>query len=351
MEDRQTLNNSAPVNANQVCPGISQICILFSVTIFLFLMIGYRVQKREFYSGILVTEFALILLPALIYLVVFRFDLKKVLRLNKASFLSFFLVFFIMVFAIPVAGLFNVINLWLVNSIFGKIIIEQPPVAQNITEVLVNILVIGGAAGLCEEFLFRGVIQRGLERYGAVKAILLSAFLFGLTHLDFQKLFGTFLLGSLIGFIVYRTNSLYCGMFAHFTNNSLAVLVGYAANKLTSIMKDSGMQLPQTQSDLGNLFSTFTSMPREQLVIIAFVYGFIFLVLFAIFASLVYTFIKTTSIKGAGLQRDMLPAGSHGLLWLLPGVSFIAVMYFVEVLTFKGINSAFTQQLRMLLGV
>jgi len=72
-------------------------------------------------------------------------------------------------------------------------------------------------------FCFRGVIQRGLERLGAVKSILINGVSFGLIHFDFQRLFGTFLLGALIGFLVYRSNSLLVGMFAHFTNNSIAV--------------------------------------------------------------------------------------------------------------------------------
>jgi membrane protease YdiL (CAAX protease family) len=71
---------------------------------------------------------------------------------------------------------------------------------------------------VCEEILFRGAIQRGFEKLGAIKSIILTAFLFGLMHQDFQKLLGTFLLGCIIGFIVYRSDSIIGGMFAHFTN-------------------------------------------------------------------------------------------------------------------------------------
>ncbi len=331
-------------------PGIGHICILFSAVIFLFVLLGFRVQRNEFYSGVLITEFGLIMLPALIFLLVKKYNLTYVLRLNKAGFLNFLLIFLIMVFAIPVAGLFNLANLWLVNSIFGKVIVSQPPVAEDIGGLLVNILVIGGSAGLCEEFLFRGVIQRGFERFGAAPSILLAAFLFSLTHLDFQKILGTFVLGALIGFIVYRSNSLYSGMFAHFTNNSLAVLMGFVFTKITGLMKDSGIQMPETEPDLSKYFQTLSQLPKMQLMIAAFFYGFVFLVILMIFVSLVYAFMKTTRGKAEAVRAVQTPERSNRLLWLIPGLALIMGVYFIQVAKFHGVNGWFLEQVRMLLG-
>ena len=331
-------------------PAIVHICILFSAVIFLFVMLGFRVQRNEFYSGILITEFVLIMLPALIFLLAYKYDLKYVLRLNKTGFLNFFLIFFIMAFAIPVAGLFNLANLWLVNTIFGKVMVAQPPVAEDLPGLLVNILVIGGSAGICEEFLFRGVIQRGFERFGAVRSILMAAFLFSLTHLDFQKIFGTFMLGALIGFIVYRSNSLYAGMFAHFTNNSLAVLIGFVLTKIMGLMKDAGFQMPETEPDLSRYFETLSQMPKMQLMIAAFLYGFVFLVIIMIFATLVYAFIKTSRGKSESLRASQTEAKTVKLLWLLPGLVLIMGVYIIQVVEFRGVNSWFLDQIRMLLG-
>ena len=331
-------------------PGAAGVSILFSVTILLFIMIGYRVQRNEFYTGVLMTEFLLIMLPALLFLLIFGYDLKKVLRLNKTRGLNFLLIFFIMLFAMPLAGVFNLINLFIVNSIFGKIIVQQPPQAENLAGLLVNVLVIGGAAGLCEEFLFRGVVQRGLERFGNARAILLAAFLFSLTHMDFQKIFGTFILGVLIGFLVYRTDSLFSGMFAHFTNNSAAVVLSYAAFKLQSLLKGTGVAAPE-QADLSSFFSSLAGIPKEQLVIVAAFYGFLLLVMVSIFAALIFAFIRLNPVK-RGDVRPAEPAGEKaGLLWLLPGISFVAVIYFAEVMSFRGISGPFAEQLRRLLGI
>ena len=346
-------------------PGIIQICILFSFTIILFIFVGYRVQNKEFYSGILITEFGLIMLPALLFLVVFRFDLKAVLRLNGTRPLNFLVTFGIMLFAIPLAGVFNLLNLLLVNSIFGKVIIQQAPAAQNGQELLISILVIAGSAGLCEEFLFRGVIQRGFERFGAVRAILLAAFLFSLTHMDFQKIFGTLLLGALIGFIVYRTNSLYCGIFAHFTNNAMAVLISYAATKLMSLFQGTGVNVPE-ETDLSTLFSTFSTLPPEQLIVVFFIYGFMFLFVVAVFILLLYALIRMNPVRRVMLgnepanihtgstQSEILESsrnGAKGLVWLLPGILLIAGIYYFEVYRFTGVENGLIDTVRQLLGI
>ena len=356
-----------PKNQGVKQPGITQVCILFSITIILFIFVGYRVQAKEFYSGILITEFGLIMLPALLFLLIFRFDLKKVLRLNGSRPLNYLVTFGIMVFAIPVAGAFNLVNLLLVHSIFGKVIVQQPPVAQNGQELLVNILVIAGSAGLCEEFLFRGVIQRGFERFGQARAILLAAFLFSLTHMDFQKILGTFLLGALIGFIVYRTNSLYCGIFAHFTNNALAVLIGFVSTKLASLLQGEGMNMQQ-EADLNALFSTFGALPPGQLVAVLFIYGFLFLFIASMFILLLYALIRLNPVKRdvkgySGMEDTAAPipsesgyvatgipgSGISGLLWLLPGLLLIAGMYYFEVYHFTGTENSLIEFARRLL--
>lgn len=332
-------------------PSPKQAAVLFSVVIFLFIMLGFRAQHYDFYSGVLITEFGLIMLPALVFLIIAKYDLKVVLRLNRISILNIVLIFAIMLFAIPLAGIFNIANLWLVNSIFGKVIVEQPPIAENFAGLIINILVIGGSAGICEEFLFRGVIQRGFERFGASASILLAAFLFSLTHMDFQKIFGTFFLGALIGFLVYRSNSLYGGVLAHFTNNSIAVVLGYALTQLTKRMGNAGFEIPESQGDLSSVFSAFGQMPIQQLIIVAFFFGFILLVIMAIIVALIYTFIRNTrgNVEKLRISDIKKPAGH--LLWALPGLALIAAIYYLEVLKFRGGSSQLTDFIRIILGI
>lgn len=332
-------------------PSIRQIGVLYSVVVILFLFIGSRVQHSSFYIGVLITEFLLIMLPPLVMLFIYKFDIKRVLRLNKVSFLSIFIIFWIMIFALPVVGIINLANLMLIKHIFGRVIVAQPPVATNGLELLLNVLVIGASAGICEEVLFRGVIQRGFERFGTVKAILLTSFLFGLLHVDFQKLLGTFLLGALIGFIVYRTNSLFSGMFAHFTNNSLAVVIAYGSNKLMELLNSSGMRGMEESIDPDKYFSMLADMPQAQLI--GLIVGWTFIILFcaSILTGLIIGLVKITEGKPEEIKQESVNSAIIKLLWFLPGVVFIAFIYFAEGLKLRGITLGVVESVLRFIGL
>ncbi|HEX2945357.1 MAG TPA: type II CAAX endopeptidase family protein [Clostridia bacterium] len=354
MSDNNAENPGLPaIQADRGRPGILQVSILYSVTILLFLFIGYRVQHNDLYSGLLITEFGLVMLPAFLFLLFFRFNIKDVVRLNGTRPVNFILAFGIMLFALPLASVFNLLNLFFVNSIFGKIIVQPLPIPSNGLELLLSILVVAGSAGICEEFLFRGVIQRGLERAGEVRAILITALLFSLMHMDFQKIFGTFFLGALIGFVVYRANSIFCGMFAHFMNNALAVLASYASAKLMELLGKAGSSVTG-EMDLNSLFSTFEALPKSQLIFVLFFYGFILLFVAVIFVLLLFALIKVNPVR-----RDLFDEREHrvrdrrmeGLFGLVPGLIAIAVIYFVEVRGFIGAGNWFTNIVKLLLGV
>ncbi len=344
-------------NAVSRRPGVVGACILFSITIALLIFLGYRIQSRDFYSGILVTEFILILLPALLLVLLSKLNLKYSLRMSIPRIANFPVIFGIMLFAIPLAAVFNLLNLFLVNSIFGKVVIESIPVAQNGTELLVNILLIAGSAGICEEFLFRGVVQGAFERFGAAKAIIIAALLFSFTHLDFQKILGTFMLGALIGYIVYRTDSLYCGMFAHFTNNAAAVFAGYISNKMLHLLQGSQEAVSEA-GDLSGVFDAFAGMAPEQLIFVVLTYGFMIIFAAIIFILLLYLLSRLNPspktvkplLKNFA-ENDFHPEFTgRRLLWLLPGLLAIGLWFYIEACSFADMQNAVTAVFRILIG-
>jgi membrane protease YdiL (CAAX protease family) len=81
------------------------------------------------------------------------------------------------------------------------------------------------AAPLVEEFVFRGLVQRPLERrWGPAAAIGFTALLFALVHALPWVLPIHLLLGLAFGFVVYATRSIWAGVLLHAANNSLAAL-------------------------------------------------------------------------------------------------------------------------------
>ncbi len=80
---------------------------------------------------------------------------------------------------------------------------------------------------LIEELVFRGAITRFLlEKYNPRTAILISALIFGIVHMNPVQIIGGFLMGLLLGWIYYKTKSILPVFIVHLINNSLSVILG-----------------------------------------------------------------------------------------------------------------------------
>ena len=85
---------------------------------------------------------------------------------------------------------------------------------------------------ICEELLFRGYLQRQVERRGgAVASIVLVGVLFGAYHLRLSQVVPLSMLGIYMGFVVWATGSVWSGFVVHLLNNGLAVAVAGVAKR------------------------------------------------------------------------------------------------------------------------
>ncbi|WP_129600010.1 type II CAAX endopeptidase family protein [Anaerophilus nitritogenes] len=205
---------------------IVEVNILYFITAIFLVTIGYYVQQKNLKTGLLITEYGIILLPALLYITIKRDSLKNVLKLNPLSFKHGIMIFFITICMYPVALFFNLIAM-IVLSIFVNIKPQAIPTATNLSEYFVLLFIISISAGICEEVFFRGLLLKTYEKIGKKKAIWISALLFGLFHFNLQNFLGPTVLGILFGYLVCQTNSLFAGIIGHMTNNGLAVTLGY----------------------------------------------------------------------------------------------------------------------------
>jgi hypothetical protein len=100
---------------------------------------------------------------------------------------------------------------------------------QSVWGLLVNLLMIGVLAAVGEELIFRGVLQRLLT--GMVKsphlAIILTAILFSAFHFQFFSFLPRFVLGIVLGYLMYLGRSIWFPILAHFVNNTMGVVYYY----------------------------------------------------------------------------------------------------------------------------
>ncbi|WP_340112743.1 CPBP family intramembrane glutamic endopeptidase [Maribellus mangrovi] len=80
-------------------------------------------------------------------------------------------------------------------------------------------------APVVEELIFRGLIFNGFRKnYNGFVAVVMSALLFSLFHLNPWQMPATFVLGLLLGWLMLRTNNILAAIIGHSINNTLVLL-------------------------------------------------------------------------------------------------------------------------------
>lgn len=95
---------------------------------------------------------------------------------------------------------------------------------------LLSLFIIAVMAGVGEELLFRGALQRILEKMTRNHHVVIwvAAILFSAIHLQFYGFIPRMLMGAYFGYLLYMTGSIWVPVAAHLGNNAFVVTAGYA---------------------------------------------------------------------------------------------------------------------------
>ena len=265
-----------------------------------------RPAGHFYYIYMLLVQIATIGLPPFLYLTIHRMDIRKAVRWNKIRVSEALLCIGMAFFGYGVIVFINL--LWtLFLSRFGTPPTQQLPSIESGSDFLAAIIVIAGIPALLEEFLFRGTIQRGYERFGKTASILLTGILFALLHLDIASVPSILLMGVLLCFLTYRADSLFAGAIYHFTNNIIAVAITYLSGMISRHFPVEGM------ADL-------TNIPPETLKMMVVAWGVIGIISFVLFLGCLIGFYRITEGKQEVLPADPNHAPSRRFLQLFPAI-------------------------------
>ena len=90
----------------------------------------------------------------------------------------------------------------------------------------IGILAIGVTPALCEEIFFRGYIQRNIQRsFGVTASIVAVGFVFGAYHLSLSQVLPLSALGIYMGYLTWRTGTIWPAVLVHFLNNGSQVML------------------------------------------------------------------------------------------------------------------------------
>ncbi len=114
------------------------------------------------------------------------------------------------------------------GPVFGDLYEYYSQAMANMTKDTYSLIILTVImAPIFEEIVFRGIIMKGMINGGTrpAKAIFISAVVFGLVHGNPWQFVGAILLGSVLGYVYLKTQSLLMSILLHAFNNLCSVLL------------------------------------------------------------------------------------------------------------------------------
>ena len=224
--------------------------LLYFLTMLLVILLGSLIQTWNLSWGLLITEFVLIALPAVLFLRQRHIPLKRGLRLNPISPLTAVLCV-LLGFS---TFLFSVIIEAVMAQLTGMASVPVPEssLPKGLVESVVYFIALAAAAPICEEILFRGVIQGAYETKRSVKfAIFITAVMFAFYHMRLSGLPGLLPVAFILSYVAWRTQSIIATMLIHFGMNATS-----GANTLIYTVTQKGLPFLSLWAALAGLVAT-----------------------------------------------------------------------------------------------
>lgn len=211
------------------------ILVHFAVVVFLLFM-GGRIDF-DIIINLLVSE-GIIIVPAVLFLLFTKSRWGEVLGFHKIKISTFFMIVLFTFLVMPLITVLNAISMFFTENAVASM--EQDMMGAAFPVML---FLIGMFGPFCEEFVFRGVIYGGYLKSGnKLRAILLSALLFGLMHMNVNQAIYAFVIGILLALLMEATGSLWAPVLCHMVFNSQQVCLMYLSEKFLGLIPEQGLE-------------------------------------------------------------------------------------------------------------
>ncbi|HEX6909083.1 MAG TPA: CPBP family glutamic-type intramembrane protease, partial [Longimicrobium sp.] len=197
----------------------------------LYFHLGTRLQGAYGERGLLASQWLLLALPALAFVLLGPYDARKALALRPPPPRALGAAALIALGGIPVGWAI----VWLEMQLFeggnaqSLSYLQEMLTATDARRALWLLFVAAVTPAVCEELVFRGVLLQSLSREArAWRAVALSAAVFGAFHLSFEtalRFLPTAWIGLLMGWVVWHSRSLFASMLMHCINNAFVVVL------------------------------------------------------------------------------------------------------------------------------
>jgi len=245
--------------------------------------VAFAAEKTDIKMGAipaLLLSQALLFVPTILFLLGTKTKVRDLIAMEKPKFITSLLVVVITYLCMPLIVTVNAFSMLFVENEVNNL----QPLLQGIPWWQL-VLMIGIIGPLSEEFVFRGVIYHGYRRSGRiVAAMFLSAFLFGLMHLNFNQMSYAFLVGIIGVLLIEGTGSIFYPILFHVCIN--------VTNVVQILMQDPEQMSMDAQQTQQLIETTMNMSYTQAMCLVIAVYAFISCFTTAIAACLYYVILK-----------------------------------------------------------
>lgn len=205
-------------------PGVGDTILLFGILLLLMIYLSTLALRFGIFGTALI-QLVILMIPIL-YAWYMKADFKKLFSLKRPKMLHL------------IGGILLWAGTWILEQIVITSLAEWFPGLVETSKTLESVildsgflpsfLVIAICPSIAEEFAFRGFLFGSLkEKWKPWLAIVISAALFGIYHMNLLQFVGGLMMGLCLAYAAYESGSIWVGVLMHFINNGLAVMFQY----------------------------------------------------------------------------------------------------------------------------
>ena len=179
-------------------------------------------------EGLLWLTEGIVVVPALLFLLTTGEPVKETLALHKIRIPTLFLSVVYVALLGPLVTLCIAVTMLFTEN--AAVDMLNTTSSLSITKMF---FFVGILAPVCEECVFRGILYSGFRKNGTpLQAILWTAVLFGLFHMNLNQMVYAIVLGVAFGLLREATGNIWAGIIGHMSLNSFNVFLFYVQDML-----------------------------------------------------------------------------------------------------------------------
>lgn len=209
---------------NKVKPWSYSALFLIIIVLYIFVTLFTSVisEKIEIPTALsLVMGEIIIMVPGLCWMLFHNVSFSEGLGFKKIKISTALMTVLLAELMLPLVSLVNVVSQLFTSN-------EMVSVSGQLLETghLYTLFVAGLLAPFCEEFVFRGIIAKGLGEFGSIfGAATVSGLFFGLLHMNLNQFCYAFVLGIIFAVVNRISGSIWTSIIIHAVVNSQNMLL------------------------------------------------------------------------------------------------------------------------------